>query len=383
MPPDRAAISVAAIIDTAIVSGPGRQLAAVVPPLRQLGVEVLPVLFHRHPRPSSLYSEYLRARAIPHITIEESGRGDARVINRLDDVLRERRPDIVQTHSYRPTTLAWILRRWRRRPWHWVGFFHGLTSENLSVRLYHRLDRRLLAAADQVLVVARPQLDLFPHCRGRVQVIDNAMLPEDSPDPAGDAAVHERLCTLQRPLISVVGRLSSEKGVDLFIRAFARLCREGVEGTAVVAGDGPERRSLEALAADLRVMDRIVFLGHLPSARMVHTESDLVVLPSRSEGMPNSLLEAMAAGKPVVATDVGAVPDILGLAGADVGSLVRRGSVEALASAMRFELGRQPAPRVESARERVRDRYSLSHRAAVLREVYDRVLAAGASSREQ
>jgi glycosyltransferase involved in cell wall biosynthesis len=91
--------------------------------------------------------------------------------------------------------------------------------------------------------------------------------------------------------------------------------------------------------------------------------------------MPNALLEALMAGRPVVSTDVGAVPDILGIAGGDVGSMVPRGDAAALARAIRFELERQPAPGAEAGRALVRERFSLSHRVAALRSMYEEVLS--------
>ncbi len=371
----RRPLKVAALMDTVIISGPGRQLAAVIPPLREQDVEVVPVLFHRHPRPVSAYARYLEDRGIPFVMLEESGRGDVRLLGRLDRLLRDLAPDIVQTHSYRPTTLTWLLRRWQRQPWRWVGFFHGLTNENAMVRAYHALDRRLLRGADRVIVMARPQLELFAPCATRTTVLGNAMLPDAQQATPGDAALAERLRALPRPRIAVVGRLSHEKGADIFLEAFAALTRDGVSASAVLAGDGPERQALEALASSLGIRDQVTFLGHLLSTGVVYAESEMVVLPSRSEGMPNALLEALMAGRPVVSTDVGAVPDILAVAGEDVGSMVRRGDPEALARAMRYELERQPAPGAEAGRTVVRERYSLPHRVTALRTMYDEVLS--------
>lgn len=362
-------------MDTVIISGPGRQLAAAIPPLRELGVEVVPVLFHRLPRPVPAYATYLQELGIPFVTLRESGRGDFRQVGSLNRLLRELGPDIVQSHSYRPTTLVWLLRHWKRQPWRWVGFFHGLTNENAMVRAYHALDRRLLAGADRVVVMARPQLDLFRHCAGRTLVLPNAMLPDAQLATAGDTALELRLRALPHPRVAVVGRLSQEKGADVFLTAFARLVSEGMQASAVLAGDGPERQACEALTVSLGIRDRVTFLGHLPSTGVVYAESELVVLPSRSEGMPNALLEALMAGRPVVSTDVGAVPDILGIAGPDVGSMVPREDPGALARAMRFELERQPVPGAASGRDAVRERFSLTHRAHALRSLYDAVLS--------
>jgi glycosyltransferase involved in cell wall biosynthesis len=130
-----------------------------------------------------------------------------------------------------------------------------------------------------------------------------------------------------------VGRLVPEKGIDVFLRALA----EVGEARALVAGDGPQRRNLEALAGRLRIADRVRFLGSLPPREAVELigSLDALVLPSLttrswSEQFGRVLVEAMATGVPVIASRSGAIPQTIG----DAGLLVTEGRPKELALAM-------------------------------------------------
>jgi glycosyltransferase involved in cell wall biosynthesis len=105
------------------------------------------------------------------------------------------------------------------------------------------------------------------------------------------------------PRILAVGRLSHEKGFDLLIRAFARLAEGHGDWELLIAGEGQQRSSLERLAVELRVAERVSLPGWVDSPNQLLCSSRVFVLPSRYEGFPNALLEAMASGAPVVSFD--------------------------------------------------------------------------------
>lgn len=137
----------------------------------------------------------------------------------------------------------------------------------------------------------------------------------------------------QSPYIALVGRLTHQKGVDLFLRAFARCAARHSGWEVMIAGDGPERRRLESLARTLGLERRVHFLGVVAEPANVFPRASLFVLPSRYEGFPNALLEAMAYGLPVVATDCRSGPRCIVRDGID-GVLVPAGDVGALADAL-------------------------------------------------
>jgi glycosyltransferase involved in cell wall biosynthesis len=110
-------------------------------------------------------------------------------------------------------------------------------------------------------------------------------------------------------VLGATGRLHPSKGHDVLIRAFETLSLSHPRSLLVLAGEGPARASLERMAAGLK--GRVIFLGRRDDVPAVLSGFDLYVLPSRQEGMPNALLEAMAAGLPAVASDVDGVAEIL------------------------------------------------------------------------
>jgi glycosyltransferase involved in cell wall biosynthesis len=116
------------------------------------------------------------------------------------------------------------------------------------------------------------------------------------------------------PLVAHVARLAPEKDQETLLRGFQVLARDCLEATLIIVGDGPRRATLGALAADLAIADRVAFLGMRRDVAALLPHVALFVLTSVNEGLPLSVLEAMACGVPVVATAVG-----------DVGTVVRDG----------------------------------------------------------
>ena len=363
---------VAALVAADGISGPGRQVAALARALEGAQIDCRVVVFHRRGRPPSPFAQYLEEAGVKHCVVEDRRPVDWQVACQVRGVLRRWRPSIVQTHGYKATAVAYLLRR-LRVPWPWIGFFHGSTSENLKVRFYHWLDRRLLRAAERVVVMSQAQAQAFAHCGHRVHVIHNAAL---EPTPSGHPSERDQLRALAgglpRPIIGVVGRLSPEKGVDLFLEACALLARRGVAFSAIVAGDGPERDRLEGRCRSLALESRVRFLGQVAHVDVLYGNLDLLVLPSRSEGLPNTLLEAMGADLPVVATKVGGVPEVVGASAA--ARLVAPGSADALADAMECAVTQGDSPAAAAARREVLSHFTLERRLEALMQLYREVL---------
>ncbi len=173
-----------------------------------------------------------------------------------------------------------------------------------------------------------------------------------------------------RAMVLTPARLNVQKGHEFLLRAAA-----SVPGAMfVLAGDGPERRPLEALAQDLGVADRVRFLGQRDDVAALLSTSDLMVLPSLVEGLPVSVLEAMAAEKPVVATAIGGTDEAV--VHGETGLLVPPRDPAALAVAIRTLLrDRGLSARLAAAgRARVEARFSREAMVAGICRVYDEVL---------
>ena len=129
-----------------------------------------------------------------------------------------------------------------------------------------------------------------------------------------------------------VGRLHRQKGYDCLIQAFAQVRKECSALKLLIVGEGEEENNLKNLAKSLDLTDQVIFAGLRLDSDTLYPFAELFILPSRWEGMPNAVLEAMAAGKPVVATEVGGVPELV-LHG-ETGILVPPGDPDALAHAI-------------------------------------------------
>ena len=170
---------------------------------------------------------------------------------------------------------------------------------------------------------------------GRKTTILHNFVKPFVPAPTEDVEGLRRSLGVQnQAVILAVGRLSSEKGQAILLQAAARLekMNEAPDFRVVVVGEGPEKESLLRLTARLGIGQRIVMEGFQPDVRPYYCLSTLLALPSYSEGSPNVVLEAMAAGLPIAATDAGGVPEILedGISGL----LVQPGDPQAMAEAI-------------------------------------------------
>nr|WP_281173804.1 glycosyltransferase family 4 protein [Deferrisoma camini] len=169
---------------------------------------------------------------------------------------------------------------------------------------------RLNDRASRIFVVSeflrRDLLDRRPHLEPKVVCIRNGRPPLPAPPP-------RRWARGDGSRILFVGDLLPVKGVDLLVRAFGRLRAGGIRCSLTLVGVGPERTSLEETAADLGVAGEVRFRGQVPNQEVLAEmlQADVLVLPSRREGLPNVLLEAMAAGCPVVASTAGGIPEIV------------------------------------------------------------------------
>ncbi len=194
------------------------------------------------------------------------------------------------------------------------------------------LRRALYPRAARVVLQTRAALGL-PLARGWKAVsIPNPVLPPPADKPARPA-----LLRLPRN-IAAAGRLTPQKGFDLLLRAFARLAVLYPDWQLTIMGEGPDRRALERLAAELGLAGRVAMPGTLPSLYPVLAHSDLFALSSRFEGFPNVLTEALAAGVPAVAFDCPSGPAEILRDGVD-GLLVRPGRPEELAAALSALMG--------------------------------------------
>lgn len=225
----------------------------------------------------------------------------------LERLGRALHPDVIHTHGYRADVLA--ARSARRIGASAVTTLHGFTGGDLKVQCYEWLQRRVVCHCDGIVAVSQAMTDQLTRVgipAERVHVIPN-VIPPPGPRLIRETARRVLGLDAKRWWIGWAGRLSREKGVDLLLEALA-LTGDPEVGLALL-GDGPERPRLERQAAMLGLDDRVTWCGMRPDADRFFSAFDLMVLSSRTEGSPLVLLEAMAANVPIIATQVGGVPE--------------------------------------------------------------------------
>jgi len=301
-----------------------------------------------------------RARGVEPVVIPELGRAihpmrDLVALGKLVRVLRQIRPDLVHTHTAKAGTLGRVAGRLAGVPTS-LHTFHGHVLEGYfswpATQLFLGIERALARQTDRIITVS-PRLRQAILAMGIGQPEQVVVVPlglelnrflRTPPAPAGlRPALH---LTPGIPLLGIVGRLAPIKDHPALFRALTLLEAGSQAPHLVVVGDGERREELGRLADELGLASRIHFLGWRSDLEAILAELDMVICSSRNEGTPVALIEAMAAGVPVVSTDVGGVGDLV--VHDETGWLVPPGDIPALARAIQGLLA-DPALRARLA----------------------------------
>lgn len=255
----------------------------------------------------------------------------------LSGLAVERGVVLVHSHGFRACPVGGRVARSLGLPH--VCTVHTLLGEGRGLGRLRRLaGQAMLGSADVVIAVAgviSREIGASQRVRAsrRVRLIYNGVDAEGLVREAKSGKGREVLRRLGIEaadlLVGFAGRLAPEKGADIFLEAAGIVARRRPDAQFVVVGDGPEREHLRRRAAELGLADRCRFLGFRDDAPALIGALSVLAMPSRTEGFPFVLLEALAQGTPVVASDVGGVHEVLSKGG---GLLVRPGDAESLAA---------------------------------------------------
>ncbi|HEX5230430.1 MAG TPA: glycosyltransferase family 4 protein [Bryobacteraceae bacterium] len=291
----------------------------------------------------------------------------------LRDKLEREQFSILHCHEYK-TDLIGALASWSR-PAHSPALVATVrhTEPGIQMALFQALDSLVLHRFDRLTVPSEGafgELKRWPALRRRSRVIHHSIepFPMVSKTPAG-------LPAITGPVISIVGRLQEVKGHRIFLEAARRILATRPEAQFWIIGDGELQEELTAIASRSGVKHAVSFLGYRKDAWQLMALSDVVVCASQYEAFPRVALEALMLERPVAATAVGGIPEIV--IDGETGLLVRSGDPEDLAQAvLRLLDDGELARRLASAGRRlVMERYSLEGHAVALATFYREALA--------
>lgn len=306
-------INVLHLRDTQVVCGPGKTIietaCAVDPAEFRLSIGVFTA-----PGAKNAYEDAARARGIEVHRLEASRGWDPRLIARLAEVVRRERIDIVHSHDFLSDVLTRAL-LWRVRV-ATMSTAHGFITNTFRSRVTVALGQRAARGLDRVVAVSeetRRRVLAAGVPASKVTVIHNAIVARNYRAADFERGAFRRDAGIpdDAVLIGNIGRLSPEKGQRDTLLAAAPLAREDARVHVVFVGGGPDTEALRALASELGLGGRVIFAGHLRDVRPVYRDLDVLALTSYTEGFPNVVLEALCMDVPVLATNVGGVPELM------------------------------------------------------------------------
>ncbi len=369
-------VRVALVITELNVGGAERCLTQLALGLKRSRFEPLVVSIAPRPRgDQAALVERLESSGITAKFLDAASRWQlGAAIRRLRRVLRQFEPSVVQSFLFHADVLTWLAGgdgRWLR--------FMGLRVAD-PARWRQHLERRAARRSAAVVCVSEAVCDYARQSIGlsaeRLVVIPNSV----------DVARYQAASPLDptrlglapgRQMILSVGRLHPQKGLDWLLENISRIFSQLPEHDLVIVGSGPEQGRLRRQAEQAGVASRVHFLGWRPDVEQLMATASMFVLTSRWEGMPNVVLEAMAAGLPLVATQTHGVRELLGANQPQ--QTVRFGDSNALiervvAVGRDARLGRQIG---SENRARVTDRFSLDAMIAGYQTLYEAHLRRG------
>jgi len=317
-----------------------------------------------------------RDAGVPAATIFVRHAYDPGAIRKITKLIDEFNVDVLVSHNYRSNLLG--RRAARRKQIRHIAVSRGWTAENLKVRLFHWLDKITLHNSDRVICVSRDkkiELQTTGVPEQRLSIIPNAVtVPDQPPDPTVDWRARYGW-EPTAPVIVSAGRLSREKGPDVFVAAIPEILRRCPAARFILFGDGPAKDNVMGLVDRMGLSDTVKLAGHVTELPGELPAFTILVNPSRSEGMPNIILEAMAVRLPVAGTAVGGVSELI--VDQKTGRLVPPEDPAALAEAVieMLENRDQTTRYAETAQQMIRADYSFTVQARQYEEVYERVMA--------
>jgi glycosyltransferase involved in cell wall biosynthesis len=362
-------VRVARIITRLNIGGPSIQAAMLSDRLRAFGFETL--LIHGRLAEGEGDMSYLlqnspvRTSYIRSLRRSVSPVADVRAVAMILRQLDAFKPHIVHTHTAKAGTIgraaAFAYNRLTRTRARTLHTYHGHSLEGYFRHAgpFIAIERLLAHTTDRLIAISpRIAADLRDHYRigrpdqWRIVPLGFDLAPLAAIDAAARADARRQLdVDPETPVVTIVGRLTAIKQHDLFLRVARSVHDTHPSALFVIVGDGERREELDGLTRRLALQQRVRFLGWRKDLAAIYGATDVCVLTSRNEGTPVAVIEALAAGVPVVSTDVGGVRDVIDEP--ILGAIAPDNDVHALASQVRRMLSPDTrTPEMIAARRR-------------------------------
>ena len=299
-------------------------------------------------------------------------------VSELTRLFREKQIDLALLHGHKARMVGYWAARKDRIPC--IGVSRGWTTENWKIAVYTWLDKWMHRRMDHVVCVSQGQAEKVIRSgtpRERITVIHNAIRTErfNEISPPEYRQKLERLFPVAPEFIlGDAGRLSPEKGFDLLIAATAQLVKEGIPVGLVIFGEGFLREPLQKQIDALGVSDSVRLPGFTDELDQFMPHFDVFVQSSHTEGLPNVLLEAMAARTAVVATEVGGTNEVV--VEGETGLMVPPNQTDQLTKAIQAVLQDDSLRRLmgENGRKRVEEQFTFEAQAESYWELFQRLV---------
>lgn len=344
--------------------------------LKKAGHSITVGVLRNSRNPNLELSAKAAGRSINTAVFECNGKFDLNTISAIGSYVRDGSIDIVHSHGYKANIYAVLSNRKNRRPL--VTTCHNWIVSNARMGFYTRLDKIFLKRFDAVVPVSETVESLLRDAKvdsRKVHLVENGinisrfLKAGEAKGLRGALGIDAR-----SKVIGAVGRLTGEKGHSVLLQS-ARMVLDSHENCFfVIVGDGRLRGELEEQARAAGIGERVVFTGARSDIPELLSMMDVFVLPSLTEGQPMALLEAMAAGKAIVASDVGDVKKLL--KDGQLGAVTRPGDPASCSSGILHYLDDPSAAEKTGAmaQKEAVERHSSGKMASEYLRVYDAVL---------
>lgn len=306
-------IEVLHLIDSYRIGGPGKTIINSARYINRREYRVHVASFTSPTKPHNEFATAVRAAGIPYLELPETRRFNWSHVSTLRDYVRRHRIRVLHAHGYRTDVMGWVVTRGLAVAV--VTTHHGWIRNNSRQHLFARLALRLCTRFDGVELVSDQMREELPAAfrhSDRVTIVRNGIVLEDyRPQGRRDHVRRTLRVASDDVILGVIGRLSIEKGCVEMVETFAIVARRRPNVRLAFIGEGPLQTELHARVRKLGLDGRVDFVPHQTTVQPYYDAIDMLVSPSRTEGLSNVILEALTSGKPVVATRVGGNGEIL------------------------------------------------------------------------